>query len=64
MEHQRCYIYSPPEAEERPSKRQRVSKAGVQAQTPERLQLFRELWSEQEQRIQVNIEVGIMEEIC
>lgn len=52
-EHQRCYTYQPTEVEERPTKRQRIEKAGFQAQLKERLQIYRELWAEQEQRIQV-----------
>lgn len=53
MEHQRCYIYQPPEIEERTSKRQRTGKSHFQPKLQERLQTYRELWAQQEQRIQV-----------
>ncbi|KAF2869327.1 origin recognition complex subunit 3 N-terminus-domain-containing protein [Massariosphaeria phaeospora] len=56
MEHQRCYIYSPTEPEERARKRQRTSKPHFQAQLPERLQTFRDMWSHQEERIQETLE--------
>jgi origin recognition complex subunit 3 len=54
MEHQKCYIYEPPESEERSSKRQRTGKFDPQAQLPERLATYRELWAQQEERIQVS----------
>lgn len=53
LEHQRCYIYQPSEAEERATKRQRVDNAHFQPQLRERLQIYRDLWAEQEERIQV-----------
>ena len=53
MEHQRCYIYQPPEIEERAPKRQRIDNSQFQPQLKERLQIYRDLWAEQEQRIQV-----------
>lgn len=53
MEHQRCYIYQPTVIEERSSKRQRTGKSQFQPQLEERLQIYRELWAQQEQRIQV-----------
>jgi origin recognition complex subunit 3 len=54
MEHQKSYIYEPPETEERAPKRQRTSKFDPQAQLPERLATYRELWAQQEERIQVS----------
>lgn len=53
LEHQRCYVYQPNSEEERPSKRQRVGKASFQPQLKERIQTYRTLWADQEQRIQV-----------
>lgn len=53
MEHQRCYIYEPPQTQDRAPKRQRTSKFNPQAQLPERLATYRRLWTEQEERIQV-----------
>lgn len=53
LEHQRCYVYQPAEAEERATKRQRVERSQFQPQLKERLQIYRDLWAEQEQRIQV-----------
>jgi hypothetical protein len=53
LEHQRCYVYQPNADEERPSKRQRIGKASFQPQLKERIQTYRALWAEQEQRIQV-----------
>jgi origin recognition complex subunit 3 len=53
LEHQRCYLYQPDEDEERPSKRQCIGKASFQPHLKERLQSYRDLWAEQEQRIQV-----------
>lgn len=53
LEHQRCYIYQPREGEERAPKRQRIERPGFQSQLKERLQVYRDLWAEQEQRIQV-----------
>jgi len=54
MEHQRCYIYEPPQTEERASKRQRTSKYDPHAQLPVRLQTYRDVWSQQEERITVS----------
>lgn len=51
--HQRCYVYQPDADEERPSKRQCIGKASFQTQLQERIQTYRTLWTEQEQRIQV-----------
>ncbi|KAH3997143.1 hypothetical protein HBI56_126620 [Parastagonospora nodorum] len=51
MQHQRCYIYEPPQTEERASKRQRTSKYDPHAQLPVRLQAYRDVWSQQEERI-------------
>ncbi|KAF2634953.1 origin recognition complex subunit [Massarina eburnea CBS 473.64] len=56
MEHERCYIYTPPEAEERPSKRQRTSDFNPQSQLAERLSTYRKIWAQQEQRIQATLE--------
>lgn len=53
LEHQRCYVYQPDADEERPSKRQCIGKASFQPQLQERIQTYRALWAEQEQRIQV-----------
>jgi len=53
MEHQRCYIYKPPDSEERPLKRQRTGAHDPQPQLAERLATYREIWTQQEQRIQV-----------
>jgi origin recognition complex subunit 3 len=53
MEHERCYVYVPPEADERPSKRQRIEKTYPYALCSERLDTFRKIWTEQEERIQV-----------
>ncbi|KAH8725323.1 origin recognition complex subunit 3 N-terminus-domain-containing protein [Phaeosphaeriaceae sp. PMI808] len=58
MEHQRCYIYKPPEAEERASKRQRMEKYDPYAHLPERLQTYRAIWSQQEARIQSTLETA------
>ncbi|KAI8939916.1 hypothetical protein NX059_003644 [Plenodomus lindquistii] len=56
MEHQRCYVYEPSQPEERPAKRQRKSTYDPHAQLPERLAVYRELRSQQEQRIQETLE--------
>ncbi|RMZ66668.1 origin recognition complex subunit 3 [Pyrenophora seminiperda CCB06] len=56
MEHQRCYIYELPEAEERAPKRQRTGKLDPQAQLSERLIAYRELWEQQEEQIQSTLE--------
>ncbi|RAR15613.1 origin recognition complex subunit [Stemphylium lycopersici] len=56
MEHQRCYIYEPPQQEERAPKRQRTGKFDPQAQLPERLTTYRDLWAQQEERIQSTLE--------
>ncbi|KAL1794760.1 hypothetical protein ACET3X_006576 [Alternaria dauci] len=56
MEHQKCYIYEPPESEERAPKRQRTGKFDPQAQLPERLATYRELWAQQEERIRSTLE--------
>ncbi|KAF2682716.1 hypothetical protein K458DRAFT_306676 [Lentithecium fluviatile CBS 122367] len=53
MEHERCYIYTPPESEGRSSKRQRTRKRDPQPQRAERLATYREIWAQQEDRIQV-----------
>lgn len=53
MEHERCYLYSPPGSEERPSKRQRTSNSKPQADLSARLNIYREAWATQEKRIQV-----------
>ena len=54
MEHQKSYIYEPPSTEERAPKRQRTGKFDPQAQLPERLARYRELWAQQDERIQVS----------
>lgn len=54
MEHQRCYVYQPPETEERPAKRQCMHAHDPHAQLPDRLAVYREVWAQQEQRIQVH----------
>ncbi|KAH7123848.1 origin recognition complex subunit [Dendryphion nanum] len=56
LEHQRCYLYTPPEAQERPSKRQRTDKPAGQGHLADRLQTFRSIWSHQEERIQATLE--------
>ncbi|KAJ4990253.1 origin recognition complex subunit [Stagonosporopsis vannaccii] len=56
LEHERCYIYQPPEDEERAPKRQRIERPGFQSQIKERLHIYRNLWAEQEQRIQTTLE--------
>jgi hypothetical protein len=53
MEHQRCYIYTPTDTEERAPKRQRLSKGDPKARLTERLAIFRSIWSLQEEKIQV-----------
>lgn len=54
MEHERCYIYTPPSSDEPAPKRQRISKEIQTTPLQERLDLYRELWSRQEQCIQVS----------
>lgn len=54
MEHERCYVYEPPATEERAPKRQRTGKFDPQAQLPERLIAYRDLWQRQEERIRVS----------
>lgn len=54
MEHERCYIYSPVQTEERVAKRQRTSNHNPQAHLEDRLQIYRDLWAEQEDRLQVS----------
>ncbi|CAO2657007.1 Nn.00g058100.m01.CDS01 [Neocucurbitaria sp. VM-36] len=56
MEHQRCYIYEPSKTEERAPKRQRTNGNNPQAQLPVRLQTYRELWAQQEERLQDTLE--------
>ncbi|KAI4611241.1 hypothetical protein J4E83_008184 [Alternaria metachromatica] len=56
MEHQKSYIYEPPSTEERAPKRQRTGKFDPQAQLPERLARYRELWAQQDERIQSTLE--------
>ncbi|KAF2026488.1 hypothetical protein EK21DRAFT_74048 [Setomelanomma holmii] len=63
MEHQRCYIYEPPQIEERAPKRQRTSKYNPHAQLPERLQTCRRLWSQQEERIQAKADSTVQQNI-
>ncbi|KAF2468215.1 uncharacterized protein BDR25DRAFT_58702 [Lindgomyces ingoldianus] len=59
MEHQRCYIYSPPEADERAAKRRRITQLNSPlVHFPERLQGYRDIWSQQEERIQNTLEEG------
>ena len=53
LEHQRSYIYQPTESEERTPKRQCTEQSRFQPQLKERLRIYRDLWAEQEQRIQV-----------
>ena len=53
FEHQRSYIYQPTESEERTPKRQCTDQSRFQPQLTERLRIYRDLWAEQEQRIQV-----------
>ena len=53
MEHQRSYIYEPPAVEEPSSKRQCTSERQSQPHLPERLQLYRRLWTQQEECINV-----------
>ncbi|KAF1949440.1 hypothetical protein CC80DRAFT_429178 [Byssothecium circinans] len=55
MEHERCYLYTPPEEDdERPSKRQRTGNIDPQPQRTERLLTYRAIWEQQEQRIQAD----------
>ncbi|KAH9879309.1 hypothetical protein J1614_002748 [Plenodomus biglobosus] len=56
MEHERCYVYEPSGSDERPAKRQRKSTFDPHTQLSERLTIYRDLWSEQEQRIQDTLE--------
>jgi len=53
MDHERCYIYAPPDMEERPSKRLRTTQSSHQPLLSERLAIYHDIWSEQERRIQV-----------
>jgi hypothetical protein len=54
MEHQRCYVYTPSDTGEPVSKRQRISKVDPRVQLTDRLATFRNIWSVQEERIQVS----------
>lgn len=54
MEHERCYIYSPAPTEEHVTKRQRTGKYNPQAHLEDRLQIYRDSWAEQEERLQVS----------
>ncbi|KAF2846840.1 hypothetical protein T440DRAFT_220379 [Plenodomus tracheiphilus IPT5] len=56
MEHQRCYVYEPLESDERPAKRQRNNAYDPHLHLPERLKIYRDLWGQQEQRIQETLE--------
>ncbi|KAF2662929.1 hypothetical protein K491DRAFT_584527 [Lophiostoma macrostomum CBS 122681] len=56
MEHQRCYIYEPQDTDERPAKRQRTSKTDSKGPQSERLATFRQLWHQQEKRIQASLD--------
>ncbi|KAF2281318.1 uncharacterized protein EI97DRAFT_410033 [Westerdykella ornata] len=56
MEHERCYIYTPPETNGRAPKRRRISKGDPKIHLPERLQTFRHIWAEQEERIRNTLE--------
>ncbi|KAF2187801.1 hypothetical protein K469DRAFT_569244 [Zopfia rhizophila CBS 207.26] len=56
MEYERCYIYTPPETDERAPKRRRINKANSQAQLQERIQIYRETWFHQQERIQATLE--------
>ncbi|EFQ87211.1 hypothetical protein PTT_17359 [Pyrenophora teres f. teres 0-1] len=56
MEHERCYIYEPLAREERATKRQRTAKFDPQAQLSERLNAYRDLWRQQDERIQDTLE--------
>ncbi|KAH9873527.1 hypothetical protein IAQ61_004151 [Plenodomus lingam] len=56
MEHQRCYVYEPSESDERPAKRQRKSTYDPHAQLSERLKVYHNLWTQQEQRIHDTLE--------
>jgi origin recognition complex subunit 3 len=55
MEHQRCYIYAPSEAEVPAAKRRRIDSADPNADLPKRLQTFRDIWARQDERIQVRL---------
>ncbi|KAF2118306.1 origin recognition complex subunit [Lophiotrema nucula] len=61
MEHQRSYIYTPPESDERPAKRQKTDKGHPHSLRRERLQTFREIWAEQETRIQACLKTTLEE---
>ena len=54
MQHERCYVYTPPNAEERPSKRQRTAMPSPHVHLPERLATYRDIWAQQEERIHVS----------
>ncbi|KAF2201461.1 hypothetical protein GQ43DRAFT_37033 [Delitschia confertaspora ATCC 74209] len=56
MEHERCYIYTPPQSEERAAKRRRTDSSNHQAQLSARLDIYRELWAQQEERIHATLE--------
>ncbi|KAF1981426.1 origin recognition complex subunit [Aulographum hederae CBS 113979] len=52
MEHQKCYIYTPPTESEPPAKKRKVNESGLQASWRLREKTFQELWGQQEKRIQ------------
>ena len=53
MEHQKCYIFKA--ANERPAKRRRVEESGLQSTWKTREEIYRRLWTRQEQQIQVGL---------
>jgi origin recognition complex subunit 3 len=50
MDHEKCYVFS--SKGERPNKRRRVEPSGLDESWPLREQTYRELWAEQQRRVQ------------
>jgi origin recognition complex subunit 3 len=50
MDHEKCYVFS--SKVERPNKRRRVEPSGLDESWPLREQTYRELWGEQQRRVQ------------
>ena len=58
MEHQRCYIYSPPDEDARAPKRRRVAHTEPrERQRSMRLHVYRHVWARQEAKIQASCEL-------
>ncbi|OCL01814.1 hypothetical protein AOQ84DRAFT_328398, partial [Glonium stellatum] len=56
MEHQKCYVFAQPTLDERAAKRRRVSDTLTPTSWSLREDVYRRVWSQQQQRIQATVE--------